>query len=74
MLLRGWGAGGGEAVFTREVGPAALRNPARYEGRVGGSAIELTLIVTDTIGLAGTYTLGPFAGKRGGLPKVYYCQ
>ena len=60
--------------YVREVGPAALPNPARYEGLVRGSAIELTVVVTDTIGVAGTYTVGPFAGTLGGEPQVYYCQ
>ena len=63
-----------QGEYVREVGPAALRNPATYEGRVSGSAIELVLVVTDTIGPSGTYTLGPFAGIRGGEPKVSYCQ
>jgi hypothetical protein len=63
---------GGE--YVREVGPAALRNPARYEGLVRGSVMELTVVVTDTIGQAGTYTVGPFVGRWGGEAKVFYCQ
>jgi hypothetical protein len=60
--------------YVREVGPAALRNPARYEGRVKGRTVELSVLVTDTLAQGGTYTMGPFNGTLGGVPRVYYCQ
>jgi hypothetical protein len=61
-------------TYVREVGPAALRNPASYEGRVQGGTLELSVVVTDTIGSGSTYTLGPFVGTRGGTPVVFHCQ
>jgi hypothetical protein len=61
-------------AYVREVGPAALRNPASYEGRVQGETLELSVVVTDTIGSGGTHTLGPFVGTRGGTPVVFHCQ
>lgn len=63
-----------QGEYVRLVGPAALRSPARYDGRVSGSAIELIVVVTDTTGPAGTQTLGPFVGRRGEEPRVFYCQ
>lgn len=62
-----------EGEYVSQAGPT-VRSPARYEGRVSGSAIELTVAVTDTIGLAGTYALGPFAGTRDEEPRVFYCR
>ncbi len=61
-------------AYVREVGPAALRSPASYRGRLIGSLLELSVVVTDTIGSAGTYMVGPFVGTRGGTPRVFYCQ
>jgi hypothetical protein len=63
-----------EGQYVREVGPAALPNPATYAGRVTRSSIELTVTVTDTIGSAGQYRLGPFTGVEGDDPTVVYCQ
>ncbi len=63
-----------EGEYVREVGPAALANPASYTGRVMGSEIELSVIVRDTLASGGDYVVGPFAGGRGDDPSVVYCQ
>lgn len=63
-----------QGEYVREVGPAALRNPARYVGVLTGSTLTLSVIVTDTLGQAGTYTVGPFVGTRDGVPRVFFCQ
>jgi hypothetical protein len=63
-----------EGDFVREIGPAALGNPARYEGQVRGIRISLRVLVTDTVFGTGTSTLGPFEGLRDGEARVAYCQ
>lgn len=63
-----------EGDYVREIGPAALSNPATYEGRVTGSRMELSVAVRDTIGSSGDFQVGPFSGERGAEPTVAYCQ
>lgn len=60
--------------YVREVGPRALRNPARFEGRVRGSYLEVSVFVTDTIAGTGPFIVGPFSGALGAQPQVYFCQ
>jgi hypothetical protein len=44
------------------------RHPARYEGRATGDTLQLTITVTDTSQVLGTYTL-----MRGSAPRLVRC-
>jgi hypothetical protein len=74
ILLSSEGEFAAEGDFVREIGPAALGNPARYEGDVQGVRIWFRVLVTDTIFRTGTATLGPFEGRRDGQARVAFCQ
>ena len=54
-------------------GPARIdevfeRRPARYTGRVDGDALELTVVMTDSNAVVGTFTM-----TRGRSPYVVKC-
>jgi len=74
VLLSPAGAFSADGSYVQEIGPAALGNPARYEGAVDGERLTLRVVVTDTIFGMGTDTVGPFRGTRGGPASAVYCQ
>jgi hypothetical protein len=60
--------------YTREIGPAAITNPALYEGWVFHDALVLTASVTDTVSGGDPFEIGPFVGTPEKDPEVAYCQ
>ena len=60
--------------YTREIGPAALTNPARYEGWVFHDALVLSATVTDTLSGGDLLEIGPFVGTPDRDPDVAYCE